>query len=126
MWGLAAPSVVAWPAGPGTDFLLEVYDWDTVALAQHASHREGDGRSADLAVKIDLCTRFYPCTLSLSGADGLGGGHGALHQSGAGAIVCIASSGCTGLSVQSLDLLCGDGGVGGWDSVLQVRTQQLD
>ena len=52
MWGLDAPTAVSWPAGPGTNFLLDVYDWDTVTVGPA-------GAGAELTSRVVLCTAFY-------------------------------------------------------------------
>ena len=109
MWGLDAPTAVSWPAGPGTNFLLDVYDWDTVTVGPV-------GAGAALTSRVVLCTAFYPCALTVRGRAQL---DGALQLAGAGGISCSAAVGCTNLEVQLLTLSCN--GQAGADTLIEVR-----
>ncbi len=117
-WGLNAPNNVLWPAGISNEFFLNVYDWDTVVISAPNNDNITASNSLHLISRIELCTGFYPCALTISGAGGkINAVNGLLWQSGTGAIVCFKASGCTGLQVHLLKCVCtGDSK----DSMLQV------
>ena len=109
---------MTWPAGTSNEFFLNIYDWDTVVISAPYRSSGTLHNSSNLFARIELCTGFYPCALTLSGAGGtLNTINGVLWQSGSGAIVCAKASGCTGLQVHLLKFVClGDSE----DSILQV------
>ncbi len=123
-WGLNAPNNVVWPAGTSNEFFLNVYDWDTVVIsAPNNESRISSNASSNLLSRIELCTGFYPCALTISGAGAkLNAVNGVLWQSGTGSIICLKSSGCTGLQVHLLKCVCAGKSK---DSMLQVSTSQL-
>ena len=122
-WGLNAPNNIEWPAGTSNEFFLNIYDWDTVVISAPNNDSRIVSNSSFLFSRIELCTGFYPCALTISGAGSkLNAASGVLLQSGNGAIVCVKSSGCTGLQVHLLKCVCtGDSK----DSILQVYSMPI-
>ena len=88
------PSLVAWPANGAPGLFIPIYEWDTVVPYP--------GVENVLESNIELCTVFYPCSLSIQGA----GDDWILLRKGNGSISCIVGSGCTELSITSIRLSC--------------------
>jgi hypothetical protein len=90
---LEAPKDVSWPG-----FLAEfinIYDWDRIRFNPDAVNI--------LHTRLALCTGLLPCTFSLLGS-GMDGAD--LQRIGNGTLVCKKDSGCLGLYISHVKLLC--------------------
>ena len=87
------PREILWNAAAELRWLLFVYDWDTIVLTEDIT--------ISLSVGLNLCTEFFPCSISL-----LGKSSGAIHLSGGGYFSCLADLGCSAISLQSVRLMC--------------------
>ena len=90
---LDVSKAVLWPTNAAPGLFLNIYDWDRVAV--------GVASNDSLHKPLVLCTGFYPCAMSL-----LGSGTGDLMFGVNGSIACLASEGCSHLSLRSVNLHC--------------------
>ena len=93
-WTIEPPKDVGWPRNGAAGLFIDIYDWDTVYLQIDVANT--------LSQRIELCTRFFPCNMVLKGS----GTSSSLERSGNGSIACLASSGCSTLSIISAQILC--------------------
>ena len=85
---------IVWaPAAVGLRWLVFVFDWDRVQIS--------DNVMASLPSELIMCTQFFPCSLQVRGA-----GRGAMTVSGNGQILCLLSSGCMQIVIQSVAVAC--------------------
>ena len=124
---LRIPRDHAWPSFVGIDFLIDVYDWDHIVIKPSSL--------AVLAFSIPLCSGYFPCQMSLIGVRENGASQtwsavpnssddsdsklnisefnssmevSYLQRVGIGSISCLEGSGCVGVSLRSVYLLCTD------------------
>jgi hypothetical protein len=126
---LDVPSDRPWQDYGGIDFLIDAYDWDRIIVSSD--------HAATLYTPITLCTGLFPCQLELRGiasatlvenslsaassfsiAANRGRSdvrRGQMQIAANGSIICLKSAGCTGVSMQSLHVMCttSDSGGGG-------------
>ena len=95
VWSIETPKDVLWSEGGKEGFFIDVYDWDTIFVddKQNATNL--------LSTHITLCSGFYQCALTLSGLAAK-----AAARIENGSITCLASTGCTKVELESLDLQC--------------------
>ena len=118
-WGLNEPNNVLGPTGTSNEFFLNVYDWDTVIVDSPDYENSSRVNGSNLVSTIELCSGFYPCALTISGAqENIDGAHGTLWQEGTGTIICVQASGCTGVQILLLKCFCQGNSK---DPVLQVQ-----
>ena len=103
-WAVEAPTDVAWPGGGGAGQFIQIYDWDTLVLYS--------GTQNVLRDRLELCTRFYPCNLVMTGT----GDFSFMERRGNGSLACLRSSGCNLISVKNVTFLC-DGNTANFPAV---------
>ena len=92
---LSAPRQLSWPTDCRADEFIDLYDWDHILLDEQSI--------SILPVRILLCHGVFPCMMDIRGSRGA-----ILRRLGSGSIVCLASSGCTGIILESLYFQCVD------------------
>uniref|UniRef100_A0A7S0LWG4 Uncharacterized protein n=1 Tax=Cryptomonas curvata TaxID=233186 RepID=A0A7S0LWG4_9CRYP len=90
---LSAPKQLSWPSNCRADGFIDLYDWDHIVLDPNSI--------AVLPIRINLCRGVFPCTIDISGG-------GIIQRTGLGSIVCLASSGCSGITLESFSFVCID------------------
>jgi hypothetical protein len=97
---LEAPKDVSWhdQASVVGDF-ISIYDWDRLTLIPDEENI--------LKAQIILCVGPLPCSMSLLGT-GIQGAE--LLRIGNGSFICLSSSGCSGLYISKVRLICAGGG----------------
>ena len=94
MLAFTSPNFVQWgPAAAGWRWLVFVYDWDTVFVA--------DNGTAFAYSTTSLCTGHIPCTLQVRG-----GSNGTLELSVNAQVQCLSSAGCSSISIRGVGLIC--------------------
>jgi hypothetical protein len=94
------------PWTEGKSWLVVVFDWDEIIV---------DGSTpAQLSFGLDLCTKSCPCKAQIMGKNA-----GVISRLDNGFISCIASNGCTGLVLQSVQIICPDSDMNTTGAVLQ-------
>ena len=92
MLAITFPQIVQWgPAVAGWRWLVFVYLWDTVNLA--------DNSTAFASTPLILCTQYFPCELHIQG-------YGMVELSGEAQIACLSSAGCSRISVHFVEFVC--------------------
>ena len=91
LYVLSAPKQLLWPTDCSADGFIDLYDWDHILLGSSIS---------TLPVRIYLCQGVFPCMMNIKG--------GTLQRLGQGSFVCLASSGCSGIVLDSLSFTCVD------------------
>lgn len=81
-WGLA---VAEWR------WLVGVYDWDTVLLANNTV--------ATVRSPLHLCSGYFPCAMQVTGG-------GVVELSEAAQIICFSSAGCSSISIHAVAIMC--------------------
>jgi len=94
LWAIGSPSNVPWPRGGHVGLFIGVYDWDTIFV------EAADGFDS-LVIHVELCTRFFPCTLRVTGV-----GKGVMMRELDGSIKCSAGRGCTGVQLKGVQVIC--------------------
>ena len=92
LYAVVVSREISWTTSTA-DFFVEVYDWDLIIA-------EDDTKSL-LSFELDLCTRFFPCYAHILGTEDAD-----VHTLGEGSMVCLASSGCSGVVLESFTFSC--------------------
>jgi predicted outer membrane repeat protein len=90
---ILAPRVHAWPNVTSPGNFVDVHDWDVMVFT--------DGGTSYLTGTIRLCRSIFPCKL-----DVVGTGPGVIERTD-GSISCLLSAGCLGVTLESLNVVCG-------------------
>ena len=93
LWVLDAPNHVFWPTNAALGLFFDIYDWDLVELIPFMKNV--------LPYHLVLCSGVFPCTFSLQG-----GAATKMYLSANGAISCLASLGCSSLTLSNIWLEC--------------------
>ena len=91
--GVTVPRDVFWAHGGWPNWLLFVYDWDSIILNPNIT--------ASVTVGVDLCTDFFPCSVYLKGVP-----RGFIEFTGSGYISCLASDSCLEVTILDVSILC--------------------
>ncbi len=105
MMSIVSVKQVLWTEGES--WLVDVFDWDEIIV--------NGSTAAQLSFGLDLCTESYPCYAHIIGKNG-----GLISRLDNGFISCIASNGCTGLVLETVQIACTDSGMNSTGAVLQV------
>jgi serine/threonine protein kinase len=89
---LTHPKQVIWDPS-GQAWLLDLYDWDLVAVEQHIV--------ALLPFGLNLCVGLSPCKMSIKGNP-----VGIMRRQKGGFISCLSSAGCENLRMEGIDFSC--------------------
>ncbi len=84
-----------------------VYDWDKVSLS--------DKTTTFISSQLSLCIKYLPCALQVWG-------DGALELSGNAQLACLASAGCSSISIYAVNFTCQNNS----KSVFQMQGSNLN
>ena len=84
---------VSWAPAGWPNWLLFVYDWDTITLSPNFT--------ASVPVGVDLCSGFFPCSVYFKGEP-----RGAVEFSGNGYFSCLANLGCSTIMIEFISFAC--------------------
>ena len=87
------PKRIRWPNYEDFFWLIDVYDWDSILLDPNFG--------VILNSEMRLCAGALPCSVKLYGNP-----RGRIKRVGAGSIVCLATVGCTEVSMIGIDFDC--------------------
>jgi hypothetical protein len=93
--GLEAPKDIPWTDIETMGNFINIYDWDRLSLNADLENV--------LKTRIVLCAGPLPCALSLLGT-GVEGS--SLQRVGNGSLICLESTGCSGLNISKVKLIC--------------------
>jgi hypothetical protein len=105
MMSIVSMKQVLWTEGES--WLVDVFDWDEIIV--------NGSTNAQLSFGLELCTESYPCHAHIIGKN-----DGLISRLESGFISCIASNGCTGLVLESVQITCTDSGMNSTGAVLKV------
>ena len=89
--GVELPKVVMWPSNSDVTAFVDIYDWDVISLS----------KGSILSIHIDLCTKIYPCFLSVVSDQNL-----TMSKIGGGSLSCSQSLGCEGILLNLVHVVC--------------------
>jgi hypothetical protein len=72
-----------------------VFDWDSVIIERNFI--------ASISINLNLCAGYLPCAIDLRG-----GAHSVVEVMGSGSLLCLSSSGCSKITIDSLSFTCRD------------------
>ena len=93
---ISVPATLAWPSNSSLEGFIDVYDWDLLIVDLY------DGIS-QLAIQLNLCFGVLPCNIFI-----IGKGGGEIKLTDQGAIICAATSGCYGVTLDAIRFVCHD------------------
>ena len=92
-WRIVVPQKKTWSGIIGQYFFVDIYDWDTILVDK--------GFALELNFILNLCTGIFPCSANLQGNQ-----LGILRRGKIGSIFCLASAGCSKLTISNLKFNC--------------------
>uniref|UniRef100_A0A7S0MMZ5 Tyrosine-protein kinase ephrin type A/B receptor-like domain-containing protein n=1 Tax=Cryptomonas curvata TaxID=233186 RepID=A0A7S0MMZ5_9CRYP len=109
LMSLETPKDVSWSDIHSVGEFINLYDWDRVVLNPDVENI--------LQASLFLCLGPFPCVFSLLG---VGTEEASLQRVGNGSLICLKSSGCLGLYISKVRILCVGGSTG--SPALATRT----
>ena len=90
---IVVPNQILWSNQNGLFGFLDVYDWDTISLHMKTP--------LNLNFNLNLCTGIFPCTVKIHGDP-----HGIIQRGKRGSIICLETSGCSGILIVNVSVIC--------------------